>query len=177
VPCPADCTYLTGAHAPGWDGRESERVRDLRRVSVQVSNLSPTQERVFALLLHGLAAMRTTRRGLDDALVTAAVTALRRTAETRANGVLYQHVPEDPRAAGVAQDLAELLVDRDDSGQPVTPSDADLVPALSALESGLLATGLEGAGPTAFLETAGRLSARLAVRERPQTGPRLIVEP
>ena len=27
VACPADCVYLTGAHAPGWEGRAADRER------------------------------------------------------------------------------------------------------------------------------------------------------
>src|SRR5262245_38310412 len=86
IACPADCVYL-GEHAHGWEN-ESQRRRDARRVVPHLQPLSePQQQLVFALMLH-LVALRSSRRDLDDAQLAQALSALKRTLETRSHGIL-----------------------------------------------------------------------------------------
>ena len=65
---------------------------------------------------------------------------------------------------------------KDEEGEAHSPADADLLAALRALEGALLDVAREGAGPTAFLDTAARLAGRLASANRPAARP-LIVAP
>src|SRR5258708_8926352 len=56
IDCPADCVWLDdGAHAAGWDGRETERRRDARRLGPHLQRLSREQADLFFLALVGLA--------------------------------------------------------------------------------------------------------------------------
>ena len=176
IDCPSDCIYLTGAHAPAWDGKQAEHRRDVLRIASQVQALGEKQVPLFFLALAGLAGMRTRRRDLSDRFVLQAVTALRKTAETRGHGILYDHPAEDLRAQGLVHDLRGLFESRDAEGRPVSPADSDLLPVLTALEGAIEGTLKEDAGPTAFLETAVRFAGELRREER-ETNQRLIVEP
>jgi hypothetical protein len=176
IDCPPDCVYLTGAHAPAWEGRNAENRRDVLRVAPHVEGLTEAQTRLFFLTLAGLAGMRGRRKDLDDRLALLAVTALRKTLETRGHGILYDHPAEDLRAAGVLHDLRGLFESHDEEGQAVSPRDSDLLPVLTAVEAAIEATVKEGEGATAFLETAMRFAAELR-REAQAESRRLIVEP
>jgi hypothetical protein len=177
IDCPSDCIYLTGAHAPGWEGRASERQRDERRVLPHLASLTERQVQLLFLALAGIGDIRGRHGGLDDALLLEAVVALRKTTETRDRGVLYEHPPGDPRARDVIRDLTGLFEARDESGTVHRPADRDLVAALRALEGALGTTIGEKEGPHAFLETAARLRARLGgPRVTPRPRP-LIIEP
>ena len=146
------------------------------RIASQVQALGEKQVPLFFLAIAGLAGMRTRRKDLNDGLVLQAVTALRKTAETRGHGILYDHPAEDLRAQGLVHDLRGLFESRDAEGKSVTPADRDLLPVLTALEASIQGTLKEDAGPTAFLETALRFAAELRREER-ETNQRLIVEP
>ena len=177
IDCPSDCIYLTGAHAPGWEGRASERQRDERRLAPHLAPLTERQGRLALLALASIGDLRGRHDELDDALLLEAVVALRKTTETRDRGVLYEHPPGDLRAREVLQDLTGLFEARGEDGVVHRPADRDLVAALRALEGALGSTIREKEGPHAFLETAARLVGRLggprgASRPRP-----LIVEP
>jgi len=179
IACPDDCVYLTGGHAGAWEGRETERVRDMRRVAPQLQRLSEAQLQLLLVALVGITGIRA-RHALTDALVAQALAAVRRTVETRRKGVLYEHAAEDLRAQALVHEVQELFQSKDAAGRVVTPDDADLQAALEALEAALEATRRERAGPSAFLDTAARLAARLgappaAASPRPP-GP-LILEP
>ena len=177
IDCPADCVYLGGAHGTGWDGRETERRRDLRRVAPFVQDLSEQQERLFLMALVGLSAIRNRRHGLDDALLGDALQALQRTAETRSHGLVYEHPPEDARALGLMTELRGLFEARTDQGAALHPGDADLLAVLSALASGLRHTRASAAEPTAFLDTATRLAGSLAGAPPAHTQrPRLLLD-
>lgn len=175
IDCPEDCVYL-GAHAGGWEGRETERNRDLRRIAPHVEGLTDVQARLVFLSMVGVTALRARRRDLDDALLLEAVVALRKTAETREKGLLYEHPAEDLRAQGLVHELRGLFEARDESGAVHSPSDADLLPAFRALEGSLQDAIREGAGPAVFLDTAARLAGRLGGAARSPARP-LIVEP
>lgn len=134
--------------------------------------------RLFFLTLVGLQALRARLGDLDDATLLLAVAALRKTVETRAKGVLYEHAPEGLQAQNVLRELRGFYEAKDEQGRPVAPSDADLLPALASLEAALAETRKENAGPTAFLDTGARLVAREGgggAREQPARP--LIVEP
>jgi hypothetical protein len=175
IDCPDDCTWL-GGHAGTWEGRETERTRDLRRLAPSLERLSDAQARLFFLSLVGLTGLRAGRRDLGDALLLEAVAALRKTVETREKGILYEHPADDLRAQGLVHELGRLFEAKDEEGALHAPADADLLAVLRALEGALLEVAREGAGPTAFLDTAARLAGRLAAANRPAARP-LIVEP
>jgi hypothetical protein len=174
IDCPSDCRYLTGAHAAGWDGAQRDHQRDLRRLAPHVQALTETQQKLSLIALVGIAGIRAARRELTDALLHEAVTALRRTAETRSRGIVFEHVPDDARALAIVHDLAEVFRSKDGSGQPLSPDDRDLTAVLGALDAALSATAAEGAGATAFLDTATRLAARLGARPS-ATIPRVVL--
>ncbi|MGE0453304.1 MAG: hypothetical protein AB7O37_01005 [Vicinamibacteria bacterium] len=175
VDCPEDCVYLTGEHAGEWSGREAGRERDMRRIAPFIERLDATQGQLFLVALVGLSGLRAQRRGLRDALVLDAVRAWRKTVETRAKGVLFDHAPDDARAGELLVELRGLFEAKDGSGQIVRPDDKHLLPVLAALEGALDATRRELGAPDAFLETAGRIAATLQRRAEPAS--KLIVAP
>lgn len=176
IACPDDCSYLSGAHAGSWEGRETERNRDARRLAPYLESLTEDQGRIFLMALVGVTSLRGRHPKLDDALLREAVVALRKTTETRERGVLYEHRPDDLRAQDLVADLLRLFEAKDASGQTTAPSDSDLGPVLRALEGALVASEKENAGRSLFLETAARVAIQLGV---PRSAPRpsLIVEP
>ena len=179
IECPADCTYLTGEHAAGWEGRETERRRDLRRIAPHIQGLGEGQGRLFFLTLAGVNALRAGRKDLDDRLLRQAVFAIRKTVETRARGVLYEHPAEDLRAQGLRHELKALFEAKDAEGQATAPDDRDLLAVLGALEASLEDARREAGGPTVFLDSALRLMGRLqgsAAAARAPARP-LLIEP
>jgi hypothetical protein len=176
IECPEDCVYLAGGHAGGWDGRETEKKRDLRRIAFQVQGLPREQAEIFFLALLGISGLRAGRSGLDDALLLEAVSALRKTTETRQSGILYEHAPRDPRAQGLVVELRQMFEAKSRDGSAAAPADRDLLAVLGALEGSLRATLLERAGATAFLDTAARIAGRTLGRPGAARGP-LIVAP
>jgi hypothetical protein len=177
IDCPESCAYLSGQHAGHWEGRETERKRDLRRVAPFVESLGEPQAQLFFLALVGLTGLRAQRPALDDALLLDAVRSLHRTVETRRKGLLYEHPTEDARAAAVAAELRGLFEARGEDGRPLAPSDDDLAAVLAALEGGLAAATRESSGRHSFLDSAARLAARIGGAARPgPSKPRLILE-
>ncbi|PYQ16752.1 MAG: hypothetical protein DMF79_18235 [Acidobacteria bacterium] len=174
IDCPEDCVWL-GAHAGAWEGRETERTRDLRRLAPHLEGLSDPQARLLFLSLVGVTALRG-RRALDDELLLEATAALRKTVETREKGILYEHPAEDLRAQGLVPELRGLFEAKDEQGIARAPADKDLLAVLRALEGVLGDVVREGAGPAAFLDTAARVAARMGVAPRAPGRP-LIVEP
>jgi hypothetical protein len=175
IDCPSDCTWLDGAHAGSWEGRETERRRDARRLGPHVGRLSHSQADLFFLSLVGLTALRARRRDLDDARLASAVGALRKTVDTRLRGILYDHAAEDLRAQGLVVELRGIFAARDEQGREVAPDDRDLGPVLAALEGALGDLRREGEGPTAFLDTARRLVGSPVAA--PGSEGRLVLEP
>ena len=174
IDCPEGCVWL-GAHAGAWEGRETERTRDLRRLAPHLEGLSDPQARLLFLSLVGVTALRG-RRALDDELLLEATAALRKTVETREKGILYEHPAEDLRAQGLVPELRCLFEAKDDQGIARAPADKDLLAVLRALEGVLGDVAREGAGPAAFLDTAARMAARMGAAPRAPGRP-LIVEP
>jgi hypothetical protein len=175
IDCPRDCAYLTGAHAGAWDGRETERTRDQRRLAPSLQGLSDAQAQLLLVAIVGLERLRSERRELDDRVVQHAVSALRKTLETRGHGILYDHAAEDLRAQSLLHELRGLFDSKDAEGRPVSPADADLLATLRALESLIERTLREG-GRTDFLDMASRIAADLR-RESQSRTERLIVTP
>jgi hypothetical protein len=174
IDCPADCVYLTGAHAGAWGGRETERRRDALRVAPFIQRLSQRQAQIFFLTLAGVNGLRARRPEMDDRLLAEAVHALLKTVETRDRGILYEHVPEDQRAHTLLGELQALYEAKDAEGRPTRPDDRDLLPALRALDTALGETLKENAAATVFLDSIGRLVGR---PEAAKPASRLIVEP
>jgi hypothetical protein len=177
IDCPPDCVFLDGAHAGAWEGRTADRDRDARRLGPFLEGLSEAQGRLVLLSLVGITAIRARRREIDDRLLREAVSALRRTVETREKGILYEHQAGDARAQGLAHELAGLFEAQDAEGRSHVPADRDLAEALSRLERAIEATLGEGESAHAFLDTATRLAGRLGPPPPARPRPGLIVEP
>jgi hypothetical protein len=176
IDCPRDCVFLTGAHAGAWEGRETERERDWRRIAPYAQGLSEPQGRLLMLAVVGIHGIRHKRPGLGDRHALEAVQALRKTLETRGHGILYEHAAQDPLAQGLLQDLRELFEAKDAEGQVRAPDDRDLQPVVAALESALKAALREG-GTTDFLDTAGRVARAMQRETMSQPEEKLIVAP
>lgn len=175
IACPPDCVWL-GAHAASWDGREKERLRDVRRLVPHLQGLTEDQARLFFLGLLGLGPLRARWRPLNDHLLAEAVSALRKTVETRERGILYEHPAEDVRARALVPEVRGLFEAKDASGVAHAPGDKELLPVLRSLESALAECLSEGAAPTAFLDTALRVAGPGAAAPPPSVSP-LIVQP
>ena len=178
VDCPADCTYLSGAHAAAWDGREDERRLDLMRVAPHLQSLSQDEAALFFYLVAGIVRVSARHRDADDARWRQAVAALRRTMETRESGLVYEHKADDFQADALVRDMHEVLEPPEAEGRPVAPP-AALRTVLGALADALDAAAREEAGPRAFLDTATRLAARIASEQprRETTAAPRILEP
>lgn len=74
IDCPEDCTYLAGAHAGAWEGRETERRRDARLLVPRVESLSAAQRELLLVGLVGIVSVWSRRRDLDDQLLGQALT-------------------------------------------------------------------------------------------------------
>lgn len=175
IHCPDDCVYLEGAHGAEWSGRETEKKRDARRLMPAVQSLGETQVELFFLALQGVAAIRRRRPELTDALLAQAVTAVRRSLETRIRGVLYEHPPEDLRAVPLLTEVRGLFEARDERGEPVAPRDADVLAVLSALEKALATAAHDASGERTLLETIARVVRPASAAPAPDR--RLILEP
>jgi hypothetical protein len=174
IACPPDCVFL-GAHAGAWEGRETEKRRDILRLAPFLGGLSDGQARLLFLSLVGITSLRSERKDLDDRLLAEAAGALRKTVETRLGGLVYEHHPEDARAEGLVHALKDLFRVVDEDEKPVAPDDRDLLPVLVALDSAVRHTLDEKLGATVFLDSM----ARLVASRLPQTAPArpLIVAP
>jgi len=177
VPCPSGCEYLTGSHAASWDGRESERRTGIRRVARQVEALTESQAAVFSYLRAGIVKVSVRHRDADDALWRQALLALRRTLETRLNGLVYEHPADDWQAQSLLRDMHAVLEPPENDGRPIAEPPI-LIAAFKALEAAVEAAIREGSGPRAFLETATRITSRIASEEPPPPpAPSRLVTP
>jgi hypothetical protein len=176
IECPAECEYLTGAHAPSWEGRESDRRADLARVAPQLERLSHDEAAIFFYLLSGIVRISAKHRDADDAQWREAALALCKTLETRESGLVYEHAAEGFRAQELVRELKDVVRPPEADG-PVAP-DRELLAALRAVVGAIEATLAEKAEPKAFLATALRLTSRLVERGgKPAPEPPKILEP
>jgi hypothetical protein len=163
IDCPNDCAYLAGGD-PGW-ARETTLRRDALRVMQMTEGLGEGQTRLLFLALLGIVGLRARHHGMDDALFASALEAFRKTVETRANGLVYEHAPGDARAAALARDFGALFQAEAASGRQAVPADRDLLAVLRGLERGQ-AIG-DDVSPCSFLDTV----VRLVGRHQPGPGP------
>ncbi len=176
IACPPDCSYLTGVHAGSWEGRESDRRRDLVRIAPHIEGLGQDEAAVFFYLLAGIVRLSVKHRDASDALWGQAVTALRKTLETKESGLVYEHPAEGFRSQELTREMRELL-QPPDAEQPVAP-DRTLLRALTAVDGCLADTIKERGDPRAFLSTAARLTARLVEQaDKPTPAKSSLVEP
>jgi hypothetical protein len=166
--------YLDGSHAGAWEGRETEKRRDARRLAPYLQGLSEDQLQRAFQALRAIVEMR--RRGAltEDRLLGDALSTLRKTLETRANGLLYDHPPEDARAQPIVAELDEIFLS--DADDVTSLSDRDLLAVAAALDGCVGSILAEGGEPTTFLDTAQRLVGELGEPTLSADGP-LIVEP
>ncbi len=174
IRCPDDCAYLDGRQAGAWEGREAERRRDARRLAPFVQDLSERQARRFFLALRAIAEIHRRRGFLDDRLLGQALSALRKTLETRVKGVLYEHPAEDARAQEIVGELSAAL-DSDEVPELGPPSDLDSLAVVAALDGSAAAVIAEGAEPAAFVATILRLVGELGAA--PATPAPAIIQP
>jgi hypothetical protein len=175
IECPSDCTYLTGAHAPAWDGRERDRRLDTARIAPHIEGLGQDDAAVFFYLLAGIVRISAKHRDVDDAQWQQAIAALEKTLETRESGLVYEHAAEGFRSQELVREMREVIEPPGGQG-PVAP-DRLLSTALGAIGRALSGTIQEGAGPKEFLATATRLTAKLVEHgDKParDAGPSLI---
>jgi hypothetical protein len=156
IDCPDDCAYLGGGD-PGW-AREATMRRDAGRLYGMLEGLSEGQARLLFVGMVGIVALRARHHGLDDRLFSSALGAFRKTVETRASGVVYEHAPDDARAGALTRDLASIFEAVDATGRQAVPADRDLLAVLRALER-RRALGEDGS-PHSFLDTLVRLVGR-----------------
>jgi hypothetical protein len=175
IDCPSDCVWLEGAHDAGWNGRETERRRDARRFAPHLQRLTRAQADLFFVALVGIGAMRARRRELHDALLAGAVSALRKTVETREKGILYEHQADDLRAQGLLHELRALFEAKGQDGREAVPADQDLRAVLLALEGAIDDARRSGEGATSFLDAVRRMVG--APASAPEPPPRLLVQP
>jgi hypothetical protein len=172
IDCPEDCVYLKGAHAPAWEGRETERKRDLNRLAPFIGALTEAQAQLFFATLAGIHGIRS-RAEFEDRTLAEAVQALLRSASTRSHGLIYEHPAQDPLAARVVLELKEFW-------QGLTKGDPLEIPelpkVLEALASALESAQKEHAGPRTFLDTATRLVRRHGLTVAPpREEPRIVL--
>lgn len=160
IDCPADCRWLPGAGGGPWRGRQADQRRDSQRLLPLLNALTRQQVALLSFVTSGLVRLRRERRDLDDALLLEALVALRRTAETAESGILYEHRPDDLRAAALLDALGPLLEPAGPDGAPLPVPASDRQAVLAALVAALEATRAEAAGETAFLDTLTRLEER-----------------
>jgi len=158
IDCPESCSYLSGAHAGAWEGRETERRRDLARLAPYVQPMTDSQAQLFFVGLAGLTGIRARHAGLDDRLLHDALLSWRKTLETRAHGLIYEHPPEDARALGLSNELQGLFEARTPDGVRHSPAETDLVIVVRALEQLAAEYRREGG---ALLELAGRFARQM----------------
>lgn len=176
IACPDSCAYLDGGHAPGWEGRRTERERDSRRVLPHVQSLSEAQRELFLAMLVGIRETAQKRRELDDRQLADALAALRKTTETRVRGVIYEHRPDDARAQALVAEMAGWLR----GGEPTAdgaaaPPDADQLAVLKALEATALGVMAEAAETRAFLEMVTRLTLGAVPAASPEPSPLVVI--
>jgi hypothetical protein len=173
INCPSDCVYL-GAHASSWEGRTTERRRDARRLAPHVQSLDDGQRQLFFLGLVGLAGLRA-RLTMDDRLLAAAIAALRKTHETQARGILYEHAAEDLAAQPLVPEIEAIFETASADGRTVRPDEGDLIAVLGALEACARAFSAEAAGPSAFLEAAARIVGEAGLEPAAPSAPRIVL--
>jgi hypothetical protein len=173
IDCPEDCVYLKGAHAPAWEGRETERKRDLNRLAPFVGALTEAQAQLFFATLAGIHEIRSRWGDLEDRTLAEAVQTLTRSASTRSHGVIYEHTAGDPLAGRMVLELKEFWqgLSKDD------PLEIPELPrVLEALGAALESAVKEGEGPRTFVETATRLVRRHGLSVTPpRTGSRIVL--
>jgi hypothetical protein len=159
IQCPADCVFLTGSHAQHWEGRETERRRDARRMGPHIAEMSEQQQLVFVRVMVALHRLAAEAPGMDDRIVLDVVSTLRKTQDTRSHGLIYDHEPDDVRIAPLVRTLGEWLRKPDDD-HIAGPSHGDLAAALRAIEGITRDVLREAVGPsTEVLSLAGRIAA------------------
>jgi hypothetical protein len=139
-----------------------------------LEGLEGRQAELLFLGLLGIVALRARRRGLDDELLGSALSALRKTTQTRMKGVVYEHPPDDARAVPLVREIAGLFEAEDPAGRRAVPADRDLLAVLEALERGLAVSS--DASPHSFLDTVVRVVGRKAGEAEPveTSRPRLV---
>jgi hypothetical protein len=175
IDCPDGCVYLSGAHAPAWEGRETERKRDLRRVAPHIEGLGDRGAALFFLTLVGIQGLRKRTEGLDDRRLADALATLRKTYQTRERGIIYEHQADDLRVQALVSELKEMFAALGDRERGAGASDDDQLAVVAALEASAREAVAEGAGPAVFLDTAARLADRFAPG-RSEKGRLIIAE-
>jgi hypothetical protein len=174
IACPSDCVYL-GGHASSWEGRVTERRRDARRLAPHVEPLEERQRELFFLALVGVSGLRA-RTTIDDRLLAAAAAAVRKTLQTRARGILYEHAADDLAAQRLVPEIEAIFETRTDDGRTARPDDGDLIAVLGALEESVRAFAAEAEGPSAFLDAAARIVGEAGLEPAPPAAsPRLVL--
>jgi hypothetical protein len=174
VDCPSDCAYLTGSHAPAWEGRETERRRDLRTLGPRAGALSEEEAQLFFASLIAIHDLDHKGKAKTDEEVRRALLSLQGTARTRSSGLIYEHSAEDRGAQSIAEDLKAFwkgIAEKD-------PFEIRELPkVLEALLGAILDAEKAGGGPRTFLEMAERLVRRQGLKLGRSEAERKLIVP
>jgi hypothetical protein len=169
IDCPDDCVYLQGSHAPSWEGRETERKRDLKRLAPHVGVLKEDEAQLFFATLVGIDEIRRRRPELDDPAVATALGTVQQTLKTRGTGLIYDHPAEGILPQLVVNDLLAFW-GRLSGKEPLETKGLPRV-----LEALAHAASAEGGG-TGFLETTTRLVRRHGLTlKAPEKAPQIVI--
>ena len=160
VDCPSDCVFLDGTHARGWQYRRGELLRDIEQIGPYLEPLSEPGALLFQAILHETGTLLGRHPATDDALLLDAIRSLRKTLATRQSGLVYDHPPEDARAAALVRELDRYFGAGGDADERVAPDPRDASAVLEALERAIVGASRSDQGPRAFVARAARLAAR-----------------
>jgi hypothetical protein len=170
IDCPPGCIYLQGSHAPAWEGRETERRRDLKWLAPYVGALKEEEAQVFFATLIGIDEIHRRHQELTDESLGAALSTLRQTLKTRAQGLIYDHPAEGVLAQLVVNDLLAFWKRFSEKEPLETPGLGKVLEAIAkAIEADR--TGAP------FLETVSRLVRRhgLTLQAKEPYAPSIVI--
>jgi hypothetical protein len=176
IDCPSECVHLASAreHPAAVVRRQQER--DAGIIVPTIRHLTERQQQLF-FLFHAVIA-RHTPDGLArlvDEDVAEATSALARTIETAARGVIYEHSPQSIPAQKLAGELKAMLAEARQAGASIY--DGEIAITLRAIEAGARDVNKAVDGDASYLDLMRRL---LQIRAKgAEAGPKggLIVVP
>jgi hypothetical protein len=163
IPCPADCSYLHGAHDAKWLSKSQEKEQD--RFLASLVSLEEPQAQFYLFLHHLLVSTANPLSSLSDRDLIEVLTTATKTLETRAKGVLYSHQTTSPHLQSATEWLLKLVSARKKIEAAPDVSDGDVAVAVGGFAASAEKHAKE-AGKERYLEMIQRLLS-IAFAERP----------